>query len=67
MVAAMLPPTIDADLLTARLRERHRVVIKLAEKRFFNGIRMSPHVFNDEAQVVTALAALRIELGRLST
>jgi len=66
MVAAMLPPTIDADLVTARLRERHGVVIKLAEKRFFNGIRMSPHVFNDEAQVATALAALRAELEGFS-
>jgi selenocysteine lyase/cysteine desulfurase len=66
MVAAMLPPTIDAHLVTARLRERHGVVIKMAEKRFFNGIRMSPHVFNDEAQVATALAALRIELEGFS-
>lgn len=66
MIAALLPPTIDAALVTTRLRERHGVVIKLAEKRFFNGIRMSPHVFNDEAQVISALAALRIELERLS-
>lgn len=66
MVAAMLPPTVDAGLLTARLRERHGVVIKLAEKRFFNGIRISPHVFNDEAQVDTALAALRTELEGFS-
>ncbi len=66
MVAAMLPPTVDAGLVTARLRERHGVVIKLAEKRFFNGIRISPHVFNDEAQVATALAALRIELEGFS-
>jgi selenocysteine lyase/cysteine desulfurase len=62
LVAAMLPPAIDAHLVTARLLERHGVVIKLAAKRFFNGIRLSPHVFNDEAQVTTALAALRIEL-----
>jgi selenocysteine lyase/cysteine desulfurase len=66
MVAAMLPPTIDAELVTVRLRERHGVVIKLAEKRFFNGIRLSPHVFNDEAQVATALAALRVELEGIS-
>ncbi|MEO7134328.1 MAG: aminotransferase class V-fold PLP-dependent enzyme [Vicinamibacterales bacterium] len=64
MVAAMLPPAIDADRLRAALRERHSIVIKLAEKRWFNGIRLSPHVFNDEVQVVRALAALRTELGR---
>ena len=67
LVAAMLPPAIAADLVTARLLERHGVVVKLAEKRWFNGIRMSPHVFNDEAQVATALAALRTELAELST
>jgi selenocysteine lyase/cysteine desulfurase len=66
MVAAMLPPTVNAGLVTARLRERHGVVIKLAEERFFSGIRISPHVFNDEAQVTTALAALRVELDGFS-
>jgi selenocysteine lyase/cysteine desulfurase len=67
MVAAMLPPAIDADLVRARLQERHGVVVKRVEKRWFNGIRMSPHVFNDEAQVATALAALRVELKGFST
>jgi selenocysteine lyase/cysteine desulfurase len=66
MIAAMLPPTVEAGLVTDRLRERHGVVVKLAEKRFFNGIRFSAHVFNDKAQVATALAALRSELERFS-
>jgi selenocysteine lyase/cysteine desulfurase len=66
LVAARLPPTIDADLVRARLQERHGVVVKLTEKRWFNGIRMSPHIFNDEAQVATALEALRIELNGFS-
>jgi selenocysteine lyase/cysteine desulfurase len=64
MVAAVLPATIDAERICAVLRKRHNVVIKLAEKRWFNGIRLSPHVFNDEAQVAKGLAALRTELGR---
>ena len=67
LVAAMLPPAIDADLVRARLQDRHGVVVKLTEPHWFNGIRMSPHVFNDEAQVATALAALRIELKGFST
>jgi len=62
MVAAVLPPSIDARRLRDRMRERHRIVIKQAEKRWFNGIRLSPHVFNDQAQVETALAALEVEL-----
>jgi hypothetical protein len=66
LVAARLPPTIDADVVRARLQERHGVVVKLTEKRWFNGIRMSPHIFNDEAQVATALEALRIELNGFS-
>ena len=66
LVAAMLPPAIDAYLVRARLQERHGVVVKMIEKRWFNGIRMSPHVFNDEAQVATAVAALRIELESLA-
>ena len=67
LVAAMLPPAIDADLVRARLQERHGVVVKLTEKRWFNGIRLSPHVFNDGAQVASALAALRIELEGFRT
>lgn len=63
LVAAMLPSTIDALAVRERLRERHKVVIKLAEKRWFNGIRLSPHVFNDEGQVDAALAALKTELA----
>jgi len=62
MVAAMLSPSIDARQLRDRMRERHRIVIKQAEKRWFNGIRLSPHVFNDQAQIETAFAALEAEL-----
>jgi selenocysteine lyase/cysteine desulfurase len=45
------------------MRERHGISSNMAEKRWFNGIRLSPHIFNDEAQVEKALAALRSELG----
>lgn len=62
LVAAILPPSISAERIRADLQARHNVVIKLAEKRWFNGIRLSPHVFNDEAQVAAALSALRTEL-----
>lgn len=62
MVAARLPPSIDARKLRDKMRERHGIVIKQAEKRWFNGIRLSPHVFNDQAQIETAFAALEAEL-----
>jgi selenocysteine lyase/cysteine desulfurase len=63
LVSAMLPPSIDAWAFRNRMRQRHNVVIKMGEKRWFNGIRMSPHIFNDEAEVDTALAALRTEVA----
>jgi selenocysteine lyase/cysteine desulfurase len=66
LIAAMVSEPIDADKLRTTLQERHGVVVKLAERRWFNGIRLSPHVFNDEAQVTTALTALGAELQRLA-
>ncbi len=65
LVAAIVDPSIDADGLCVALQERHGVVVKRADRRWFDGIRLSPHVFNDEAQVITALKALRVELQRL--
>jgi selenocysteine lyase/cysteine desulfurase len=66
LVSAMVAKSVDAEKLRAALQERHGVVVKLVEKRWFNGIRLSPHIFNDEAQVTTAIAALRAELKRLA-
>jgi selenocysteine lyase/cysteine desulfurase len=66
LVAATLAAPADARQLCALLQERHGVVVKLVEKRWFNGIRFSPHIFNDEAQVTTALRALSAELRTLA-
>jgi selenocysteine lyase/cysteine desulfurase len=63
LVAARVPPGLPSDLLRERLREKHRVIVKMVEKRWFNGIRLSAHVFNTDADVDAALEALRIELG----
>ena len=64
LVAARLPDAIDSRVLRDRMRGRHGIIIKMAEKRWFNGIRLSPHIFNDAAQVDAALNALRIELDQ---
>jgi selenocysteine lyase/cysteine desulfurase len=64
LVAARLPPAIDSQSLRSGMRDRHGISIKMAEKRWFNGIRFSPHIFNDEGQVERALAALQSELNR---
>lgn len=63
LVAARLPDAVESGALRLRMRARHRISIKMAEKRWFNGIRFSPHIFNDERQVDIALAALRSELS----
>ena len=62
LVAVELPAAVESRALRQALLERHRIVVKMVEKRRFNGIRFSPHVFNDEAQIDRALSALRSEL-----
>jgi selenocysteine lyase/cysteine desulfurase len=62
LVAARIPDAVDAKVLRERMHNRHGVIIKMAEKRWLNGIRLSPHIINDEEQVNKALAALADEL-----
>lgn len=64
LVAAFLPETVDSFAFRAALRTNHQVIVKMAEKRWFNGIRLSPHIFNDEEDVDRALRAIRQELAR---
>ena len=63
LVAARVPEQHPCDVLRDRLRDRHRVIVKMVEKQRFNGIRLSPHIFNTEADVDAALAALCTELA----
>lgn len=63
LVAAGLPEAIDSRVLVDALRERHGVVVKMSEKRWLNGIRLSPHIFNTEADIDRALWAIRTELA----
>ena len=44
LVAARLPATVDSQALRIRMRDRHGISIKMPEKRWFNGIRLSPHL-----------------------
>ena len=61
--AARLPPHVDCRQVMIALREKHGVIIKMVEKRWFNGIRLSPHVFTTEADIDAASRALRTELA----
>ena len=63
LVAFHLPDEVDSRAFRDVLRTRHAVVVKMAEKRWLNGIRLSPHVFNDEADIDRAVRAIRLELA----
>jgi len=63
LVAARLPVDIDSRQVRDILRQRHDVVIKMVEKRWFNGIRLSPHLFNTERDIDVALRAIRTVLA----
>lgn len=63
LVAARVADRVDAATLQRTLRDRHGIMIKLVETQWFNGIRISPHIFNSEADIDRAVRALRIELA----
>lgn len=63
LVAARLPADIDSRQVRDVLRERHGIIIKMVEKRWFNGIRLSPHIFNTAAEIDAALRAIRAVLA----
>jgi selenocysteine lyase/cysteine desulfurase len=63
IVAFALPAEIDSQKLRDTLRDRHGIVVKMVEKRWFNGLRLSPHVFNTVADIDAVLGALQQELA----
>lgn len=63
LVAFSVPAHIDSQALLRSLRDKHRIIVKMVPKRWMNGIRLSPHVFNTDEHVDAVLSALRSELG----
>jgi selenocysteine lyase/cysteine desulfurase len=63
LVAVALPSRIDSQALQTTMRDKHNIMVKLVEKQWFNGIRISPHIFNTQADIDRAIQALRTELG----
>lgn len=63
LVAFRLPDTVDSTTFRGTLGTKYRVILKQTEKRWFNGMRISPHVFNTEADIDAALHAIAAELG----
>lgn len=62
LVAFRLPDTVDSSVFRGAMRQKHNLVLKQTEKRWFNGMRISPHVFNTEADIDAALKAIAAEL-----
>jgi len=63
LVAFKLPDAVDSRAFRDLLLKKYRIVIKVAEKRWFNGNRISPHIFNTEKDIDAAVNAIRAELG----
>ncbi len=63
LVAFKIPDSVDSRALRDVLLKKYRIVIKVAEKRWFNGNRISPHIFNTEHEIDAAIKAIRTELA----
>ncbi len=63
LVAFRLPNAVDSSAFRNTMRDKYKLVLKQTEKRWGNGMRISPHVFNTEADIDAALKAIAAELG----
>src|SRR5262245_9712356 len=63
LVAFKLPDSVDSRAFREVLLKKYRIEIKIAEKRWFNGNRISPHIFNTETDIDAAIKAIRTELA----
>ena len=63
LLAAYLPARVDSGAFRQAMHDRHGVVVKMAEKRRFNGFRLSPHLFNTEDDIDRAMVAIRAVLA----
>jgi selenocysteine lyase/cysteine desulfurase len=63
LVAFKLPDSVDSRAFRDHLLKKYGIVIKVAEKRWFNGNRISPHLFNTEAEIDAAIKAISAELA----
>lgn len=63
LVSYRLPTSMPAGALATRLGDRHKVVVKVVPTNWFNGHRISTHLFNTPQDVATLIDALRVELA----
>lgn len=63
LVVFRLPDSVDSAAFRNLMREKYKVVLKQTEKRWGNGMRISPHVFNTETDIDAALKVIATELA----
>lgn len=64
LLAFRLPAGADPAPIRLALAERHNVFVRVVDEDGFKGLRASPHVYNDAADLKALVAALRTELPR---
>ncbi|MEO7043429.1 MAG: aminotransferase class V-fold PLP-dependent enzyme [Gemmatimonadaceae bacterium] len=63
LLSYTLPENIQSGALHERLRDKHKIEVKVVPGNWFNGSRISMHLFNSEQDVDALVAALNIELA----
>jgi selenocysteine lyase/cysteine desulfurase len=63
LLTYVLPNEFESGAFQVRMRERHKIQLKVVPKVWLNGNRVSTHLFNTEAQVDALVAALKTELA----
>jgi selenocysteine lyase/cysteine desulfurase len=62
MLSYALPDAVKSEDLYERLSRRHNVVVKVVPSQWFNGHRISTHLFNTPEDVDRLVGALKTEL-----
>ena len=63
LLSFALAPGIDSGALHQRLRQKHNIEVKVVPGNWFNGTRISTHLFNTEQDVDALVAALQEALA----
>lgn len=63
LLSFRLPDGLKASETQLKLMNEHKVVVKVVPENWFNGLRISTHLFNTDADVDALLRALRIVVG----
>jgi selenocysteine lyase/cysteine desulfurase len=63
LLSYRLPDDVDSHAFQQRMRERRNIELKVVPRNWFNGNRVSTHLFNSEQDVDALVAALGAELS----